>query len=229
MHACGVLNMGHQKLLEVCKPGVPEISIYTEVTKVMMGKIFQDIPEANTMVTKFIAGVWPPSISHDPHQVPKPLTLMEEGGPHVSIIAGQVDGYGVELERTFFLGNVPEHTKKPFVVMMEARATAYEMSKPGAVLSDIDAKVRKVISDAGYADNILHRTGHGFGITGHEAPFVALGDDRELAPGMLISIEPGIYIPGVGGFRHSDTVLITEEGPVCLTEAPENLEELTFG
>ena len=228
VHACGVLDMGHQKLLEVCKPGVPEISIYTEVTKVMMGKIFQDIPEANTMVTKFIAGVWPPSISHDPHQVPKPLTLMEEGGPHVSIIAGQVDGYGVELERTFFLGSVPENTKKPFHIMMDARATAFEMSKPGAVLSDIDAKVRKVISDAGYADNILHRTGHGFGITGHEAPFVALGDDRELEPGMLISIEPGIYIPGVGGFRHSDTVLITEEGPACLTEAPEDLEELTF-
>ena len=229
VHACGILNMGHQKLLDICRPGVPEIAIYSEVTKVMMGKIFQDIPEANTMVTKFITGVWPPSISHDPHQIPRPLTPMEMGGPHVSIIAGQVDGYGVELERTFYLGNVPENTKKPFAVMMDARSTAYEMSQPGNVLSDIDAKVRKVITDAGYADHILHRTGHGFGITGHEAPFVALGDDRELAPGMLISIEPGIYIPGVGGFRHSDTVLITEDGPLRLTEAPESLEELTFG
>jgi Xaa-Pro dipeptidase len=228
VHACSILNMGHQKLLDICRPGVPEVSIYSEVTKAMMGKTFQDIPEANMIVTKFIAGVWPPSISHDPHRVPKPLTPMEEGGPHVSIITGQVDGYGVEIERTFFLGNVPENTKKPFQIMMDARATAYEMATPGTVLSDIDVRVRNVFSYAGYAGNILHRTGHGFGITGHEGPFVAIGDDRELAPGMLISIEPGIYIPGVGGFRHSDTVLITEEGPLSLTKAPETLEELTF-
>ena len=88
--------------------------------------------------------------------------------------------------------------------------------------------MRDVITDAGYGDNIIHRTGHGMGITGHEAPYVALGDDRQLVPGMIISIEPGIYIEGVGGFRHSDTVLITDTGNVKLTEAPETLDELTI-
>jgi Xaa-Pro dipeptidase len=229
VHACGILNLGHQKLLEVCKPGVPEIAIYNNVVGSMMGHIFQDIPDANTIVTKFLAAVWTPSISHDPHLIPTPMTLMEEGGPHVSIIAGQVDGYGVELERTFFLGKVPEHAKRPFEVMLKARQTAYDMAKPGTVLAEIDESVRRVIIGAGYGDYILHRTGHGFGITGHEAPFVALGDERELAPDMIISIEPGIYIPGEGGYRHSDTVWITEEGPVRLTEAPESLEGLTFG
>jgi Xaa-Pro dipeptidase len=109
---------------------------------------------------------------------------------------------------------------------MQARAKAYELSKPGAVLSEIDRAARQIIIDAGYGDNILHRTGHGLGITGHEAPYLALGDDRELVSGMLISIEPGIYIEGLGGFRHSDTVLITEAGPVSLTKAPETLDEL---
>ncbi len=153
---------------------------------------------------------------------------MEEGGPHVSGVGGQIDGYGVELERTFFLGSVPEKAKDPFKVMMEGRALAYEQVKPGANMSEIDASVKKIYEKAGYSDNLLHRTGHGFGITGHEGPYIALGYDHELAPGMLISIEPGIYIQGIGGFRHSDTVLVTDDGYVKLTDAPDSLEDLTI-
>ncbi len=228
VHACGIINEGHRKLLETARPGVLELMIYSEVQRIMMEKVIADIPDANFMVSKLNGAVWPPAISHDPHLVPTPFMAMEEGGPHVSGVGGQVDGYGVEIERTFFLGSVPENAKKPFEVSMAARAKAYELAKPGAVLSKIDEAVRKVIIDAGYGDNILHRTGHGFGITGHEAPYVALGDDRELVSGMLISVEPGIYIKGTGGFRHSDTVLITETGNLSLTEAPETLEELVI-
>ena len=112
--------------------------------------------------------------------------------------------------------------------MFEARARAYELARPGADMSEIDVAVRKLIGDRGYGDRILHRTGHGFGITGHEAPYLAEGYHRDLEPGMLISIEPGIYIPSLGGFRHSDTVLITENGCASLTHAPETLEELTI-
>ena len=228
VHACTIINEGHEKVLDLCRPGAILISIYGDAVRAMMGKVLTDIPEANLIVTRFLAAVWPPSISHDPHRIPKPFMPMEEGGPQVTIVGGQVDGYGVEVERTFFLGNVPEGAKKPFDVMMEARDRAYELSIPGAVLSEIDNEVRKIIIDAGYGDNILHRTGHGLGITGHEAPYLALGDERELVPGMLISIEPGIYIEGVGGFRHSDSVLITDDGPLKLTEAPEDIEELTI-
>ena len=228
VHASAVVNFGHAKLLEVTRPGVLEIAIYGEVVRAMMGKVLTEIPEANLIVSRFVGAVWPPSISHDPHRVPTPYLPMEQGGPHVSIVTAQADGYGMEMERSFFLGNVPEDARKPFAVMMEARALAYELAKPGAVLSDIDRQVRKVIIDAGYEKYILHRTGHGLGITGHEAPYLALGDDRKLEPGMLISIEPGIYIPGKGGFRHSDSVLITGTGNVRLTEAPDGLEQLTI-
>ena len=99
---------------------------------------------------------------------------------------------------------------------------------PGARFSEVDKKVRKIIIDAGYENYILHRTGHGMGITGHEAPFLAVGDDRQIVPDMIISIEPGIYIEGQGGFRHSDTVLITETGNVRLTRTPDTLSELTI-
>ena len=228
VHACRVVSSGHEKLLEICRPGVPELILYSQVSQAMMGKIISDIPDANMIVSRAMGAVWPPALSHDPHLIPTASTLMEEGGPHVSIVFAQVDGYGVELERTFFLGVVPEKAKAPFEVMLEARALAYGLAKPGAIMSEIDKAVRKVIADGGYGDRILHRTGHGFGITGHEAPYLAEGYDRELAPGMLISIEPGIYIPGLGGFRHSDTILVTDDGCVRLTQAPERLEELTL-
>jgi Xaa-Pro dipeptidase len=227
-HAAGISDLGHAKLLEVTRPGTLLIAIYGEVVRAMMGKTLTDIPEANLIVSRFLGAVWPPSISHDPHRVPGPYLPMEEGGPHVSIVTAQVDGYGMEVERTFFLGSVPEAAKKPFETMVEARALGYELAVPGARLDEIDRKVRKVIIDAGYEKNILHRTGHGLGITGHEGPYLALGDERALVPGMVISIEPGIYIPGLGGFRHSDSVLITGEGNVRLTNTPDTLQELTI-
>ncbi|MHA2129240.1 MAG: M24 family metallopeptidase [Promethearchaeota archaeon] len=207
VHACKVVNKG---------------------PNAMMSKIVQDIPNVNHRVTSTTAAVWPPSISHDPHLIPHVFKHMEEGGPHVSIVSAQVDGYGVEVERTFFLGKVPENTLKPFKTTIAARALAYEHLRPGIVMSEIDKKVQKFIRQNGYGDYILHRTGHGFGITGHEAPYLAEGYDRKLEPGMIVSVEPGIYIPGIGGFRHSDTVLITQDGYQKLSKAPESLEELTI-
>ena len=228
VHACQIINMGHEKVLETCRPGVLEGQIYSAVSQMMMAKILGDIPEANIVVSRAVAAVWPPKLSHEPHIVPTFFTAMEESGPHVSIVFAQVDGYGVEIERTFFLGSVPEKARAPFDAMFEARALAYERARPGANMGEIDRAVRQVIIDRGYGDRILHRTGHGFGITGHEAPYLADGYDRELVPGMLISIEPGIYIPGLGGFRHSDTVLVTDNGCTSLTRAPETLKELTI-
>lgn len=228
VHACRVINKGHKELLKMCQPGVHEFAIYQKITGIMTSKIITDIPNANFMVCKTTAAVWPPSFSHDPHIIPKIFAQMEEGGPHVSIVYAQVDGYGVEIERTFFLGNVPENTKKIFEVMFNAREYAYSMLQPGVLMSEIDKKVRKFITDKGYGDFIIHRTGHGLGITGHEAPFLAEGYDRILEPNMLISVEPGIYIPNLGGFRHSDSVLITEDGFIKLSKAPETIEELTI-
>jgi len=126
------------------------------------------------------------------------------------------------------LGTVPDRAKKVFDVTMEARSKAFELIKPGVRAEEVDRKVLSIIEDAGFGNNILHRTGHGFGITGHEPPWVALGSENVLTKNMVISIEPGIYIEGVGGFRHSDTVLVTDNGCVSLTEYPDSLDELTL-
>ncbi len=226
VHACKIINRGHKELLKICRPGVPEFALYQKVTGFMTSKIVTDIPGANFIVCKTVGAVWPPSFSHDPHIIPKLFAEMEEGGPHVSIVYAQVDGYGVEIERTFFLEYVPEKAKKPFEAMFQARELAYSLLKPGTNMGEIDTKVRKFITEKGYGEYIIHRTGHGLGITGHEAPYLAEGYDRLLEPNMLISVEPGIYIPGIGGFRHSDTVLITDDGYVKMTKAPEELDDL---
>ena len=111
---------------------------------------------------------------------------------------------------------------------MAARARAFERTRPGALMSDVDQGVRDVFASFGYEEALLHRTGHSFGVTGHEGPFLAVSYEREIEPGMFFSIEPGIYLRGVGGFRHSDTVLVTETGNVGVTQAPDDLESLVF-
>ena len=228
VHACKVINAGHKRLLKIIRPGMMLFELYNQVSGYLMAKVVGDMKNLNPLVSRVMAVVLPPSLSYDPHNFTDVFLKMEEGGPHVSGVGGQVDGYGVEIERSFFLGTVPEKAKDPFDAMMEGRALALEQAKPGANFSEIDVAVRKILKDRGYADKILHRTGHGLGITGHEGPYLAAGYDRKIEPGMIISIEPGIYIRELGGFRHSDTILITDDGNVSLTKAAETLEDLTI-
>ena len=141
------------------------------------------------------------------------------------MINGTLNGYGTEIERTVFLGHVPHDAQKPFEVMMATREKALELVVPGNVMHDVDYACNSIFRDEDY---LLHRTGHSIGVTGHEAPFLAEGYPRVIEPGMLFTIEPGVYIPGIGGFRHSDTVLVTEEGNVSLTPVASSLEEMTL-
>ena len=98
----------------------------------------------------------------------------------------------------------------------------------GASCSEIDDKVLTYLEKKGYAEQLLHRTGHGFGITVHESPWIARGSGHVLKENMVISMEPGIYFQGKGGFRHSDTVLVTRNGYDVLTGFPTDLESLTL-
>ncbi len=220
-YASAVVKEGLKKVFELSKPGTQELVIYSEGVRQMMGKIIMEIPNLNMLVTKCLCIVWPKTLSAQPHSVPGLFDILEKGGPNVSIVTAQADGYSAELERTYFFGEIPEEAKAPFKAVMEARALAYKLVKPGVRAAEVDKAVLKAIRDQGYGDNILHRTGHGFGITGHEPPWVAIGSEEVLEKNMVISIEPGIYIQGIGGFRHSDTVLVTDKGCVSLTQWPD--------
>lgn len=225
-YASTIVDAGLAKCLELSKPGANELTLNSESVRQMMGLVIFELPHANLLASKFTCAVWPKSLSAQPHSVPGLFDLLEEGGPNVIISVAQADGYSAEVERTYFLGTITDEARRAFDACMEARALAYDLIKPGVRAADVDDAVLKVIEKKGYGQAILHRTGHGFGITGHEPPWIALGSEDVLEKNMVVSIEPGIYLPEVGGFRHSDTVLVTETGCLSLTKSPDRLEDL---
>ncbi len=105
--------------------------------------------------------------------------------------------------------------------MREAQQAAIATVAPGVPLEDVDRTARQIIADAGYGEYFVHRTGHGLGLESHEAPYLREGATEPMLPGMVVSIEPGIYIEGIGGVRHSDTVAVTETGRDVFTRLPK--------
>ncbi|HSR30574.1 MAG TPA: Xaa-Pro peptidase family protein [Anaerolineae bacterium] len=227
-YACDIASSAHKRLLDGAQPGRTLPQVASELSGVMMARILQDYPSTNLLATRLSVLFQPSSVSHDPHNFTDVNMAMEAGGPHVSIINCVVNGYGAEIERTFFLGHVPERAREPFEVMMAARRLAFELTVPGYIMGEVDRRVNEVFKKAGYDEFLLHRTGHGMGVTAHEAPFLAEGYDRVIEPGMFFTIEPGIYLPGVGGFRHSDTLMTTESANLILTDGPVELEDVTL-
>ncbi len=219
--SCAMLN-----LLDSATIGLSLSEVMSSGKAVMLSRLIADNPSINPLATRADALFQPPRYSDDPHNFTDLAMRMEDGGPHVSLVNAVLNGYGSEIERTFFLGHIPEQAKRPYEVMMKGRDMAFDLAKPGTPMCDVDRAVNVLFRDEGFADNLLHRTGHGMGVTAHEAPFLAEGDPRVLEPGMSLTIEPGIYLAGVGGFRHSDTILITTTGNVTLTDGPISLEEL---
>jgi Xaa-Pro aminopeptidase len=140
----------------------------------------------------------------------------------------RVNGYAAECERTFFLASPDGRPREMFAAMQAARRRAFEIIKPGVRCADVDAAAMEYLKASGYSEFLLHRTGHGIGQGNHEGPWVAEGGEHVLAENMVISVEPGIYIPDIGGVRHSDTVLVTKNGYECLTTYPDDLASLTI-
>ncbi|MFQ6068207.1 MAG: M24 family metallopeptidase [Candidatus Bathyarchaeia archaeon] len=151
---------------------------------------------------------------------------MRDGDVLVTGAGADVGGYSCELERTMILGEPTLKQQKYFEVMLKAQEEAFKALKPGAKCSSVDKATAKVFKKAGFHRLMRHHTGHGLGLEGHEPPWLDVGNDAVLKPGMIISCEPGIYELGFGGFRHSDTVLITEDGAEILTYYPRDLESL---
>lgn len=229
IYSSNIANKAMEKLLKMAKPGLSALSVHSKLTKLMSLQVLADNPEMNALATNIAAIVQPPNVSHDPHNFTNLMDMdMAYGGPHISIINGTMNGYGTEVERTFFLGKVPEKAVKPYQVMMEARQLCFDMCKPGVDMHDVDSKVFELFSKHGYGENIVHRTGHSIGVTGHEGPFLAKGFHYEIQENMLFTVEPGIYIEGIGGFRHSDTVLITSNGCQSLTPIKDSLSDMTL-
>lgn len=162
-----------------------------------------------------------------PHLI---TTTRRLGRPDLAIHSRQVavDGERAELERTFAIGSMDAETRRVFDAAEEAQRAAIAAIRPGVPMREVDAAAREVIQAAGYGEYSIHRTGHGLGIEAHEAPYIRWDVADPMEAGMVVSIEPGIYIPGLRGARHSDTVVVTATGHETITEAPIGADNLTF-
>ena len=162
-----------------------------------------------------------------PHALAMNATFMP-GDVLVTGASAAMWGYQAELERTLIVGPASEEQRRFFGHMVAAQEVAFEALKPGARCSDVDRAVRRYYTDHGLMPYWKHHTGHGIGLRYHEGPFLDIGDDTVLQPGMVLTVEPGLYVEGLGGFRHSDTVAITQEGMALITYYPRDLESLTI-
>jgi Xaa-Pro dipeptidase len=206
-------DMGLDLLFEASYHGATAAEGFAQ-TRHVTAQIIRDLDDWEPLTTKVIMATWAAPWSAMPHCIPYLNDRLCEG-PHVGLVLTRVNGYAAESERTYFTKEPSQQTRSVLRLMERARELAFGMIKPGMPCGEIDAKVNEFLRAEGYKseNQRLHRTGHGFGLGNHEAPWLAEGSTDRLEANMVISIEPGIYLEGLGGFRHSDTVLVTVKDP----------------
>ncbi|ELY67108.1 M24 family metallopeptidase [Natrinema versiforme] len=132
--------------------------------------------------------------------------------------------YPGDQTRTIVVGEPPAEYERVHDIVRQAQQAAVDAIEPGVTAGSVDRAAREVIEDAGYGDAFVHRTGHGVGLEVHEPPYIVAGNDRELEPGMVFSVEPGIYLEGEFGVRIEDLVVVTEDGAERLNDTPRGWE-----
>ena len=145
-------------------------------------------------------------------------TRLKDGDMVICDVGLMWKRYCSDMTRTFFFGNVSDEQKKVHAIVSAANRAGIAACRPGVKMKDIDRAARKVIEDAGYGPYFIHRTGHGIGLDVHEFPDCSATSETIAKPGMVFSVEPGIYLPGKFGVRVEDLVAITEDGCEVLTE-----------
>lgn len=157
-----------------------------------------------------------------PHAEPRHEPVVE--GTLITIDMGaRLDGYCSDCTRTFATGTVSEELEEIYDLVARAQLAGLEEVAPGRSGRDIDAAVRQLIADAGHGEHFQHGLGHGVGLDIHEDPRLSMTSTATLEPGMVVSVEPGVYVPGLGGVRIEDLVVVTDEGCERLTGYPKEL------
>ena len=161
------------------------------------------------------------------HAVAHNITF-EPGDVLVTETSAPIFGYNAELERAMIVGAPTDEMRRLHDHTVAAQQVAFGAFRPGVTCADVDRAVMSYLEDNGLLPYWRQHTGHGIGLRNHEAPFLDVGDHTPIEPGMVFTIEPGLYSPEIGGFRHSDTIVVTPDGIDVLTEYPRDLESLTI-
>ncbi|MCJ7695883.1 MAG: Xaa-Pro peptidase family protein [Anaerolineaceae bacterium] len=163
--------------------------------------------------------------SANPHAVPSDRKL-QEGDLLLFDWGATKEGYFSDITRTFTVGQVDPELIKIGEIVMKANEAGRKSCRAGMSAGEVDIVSRSVIENAGYGEYFIHRTGHGLGLEAHEAPYLFTENDQVLEEGMTFTIEPGIYLPGRGGVRIEDDVVVTQSGFECLTDLPRQVLSL---
>jgi Xaa-Pro dipeptidase len=151
-----------------------------------------------------------------------------EGDLLVTETSAPIWGYNAELERAMVIGSPTDEMRRLFDHTVAAQQVAFDALRPGVTCADVDNAVLAYFEQNDVLPYWRQHTGHAIGLRNHEAPFLDVGDHTRIEPGMVFTIEPGLYSDEVGGFRHSDTVAVTPDGIDVLTSYPRDLESLTI-
>ncbi|MGW5359761.1 M24 family metallopeptidase [Actinopolymorpha pittospori] len=213
--AGAAIDRVHARIGEWLRPGRTEAEVGRDIYDAI-------IAEGHVQVDFVIVGSGPNSASPH-HEVSD--RVIQAGEPVVVDIGGtNAAGYCSDETRTYAVGGpVPEEFIRFYDVLQRAQEAACAHVRPGVTAESVDAVARDIITEAGYGDAFIHRTGHGIGMEGHEDPYIVAGNTLPLEPGMAFSVEPGIYFEGRHGARIEDIVVVTETGVEALNLRPHDL------
>ncbi len=225
LEAGRLASLGVGASLAALRPGITEIGIDGVGNDAILEEVSAKHPGAT--LDLFAMSPTGPVRTVMPH-VFSNTRAMEKGDILIHSRQVALNGYRGESERTCFLGKPNARQSETFELMREAQLAGLAALKPGVPMKDVDKASRQVFQKAGLGDYFLHRTGHGLGLSVHEPPFLRFDEDMLVEEGMVFTVEPAVFIPGLGGFRHSDTAIVTKTGNRITTEHPNDIESMTF-
>lgn len=202
----------HAQVPQLLRPGRTEREVAADLSRLIL--------EEHEKVDFVIVGSGPNGAN--PHHEFSDRILGLGDMVVVDIGGSLQSGYHSDCTRTYVVGG-PGAVPRMYQVLYDAQAAAVRTVRPGVTAESVDAAAREVISAAGFGEFFIHRTGHGIGLSLHEEPFIVAGNTMELLPGMVFSVEPGIYIPGECGARIEDIVAVTEDGCELINNRPREL------
>lgn len=218
--AVALADETYEYLCEYIRPGLTEREVAWEA------EVYMRQWGAEKIAFDFIMAGGPNGAM--PHATATERAL-REGEPVVMDIGARVEGYNSDLTRTIYLGEPEARFQDIYALVRRAQEKALEGIRAGIKGREADGLARQVIEEAGYGEYFGHGLGHGVGLAVHEKPTATKGSEDELQPGMILTVEPGIYIPGWGGVRIEDMVVIREEGVEVLAKAPKEPTLLSRG
>jgi Xaa-Pro aminopeptidase len=226
-------QVAHDILLENVRPGSSDVLVglrtsFEALSRMLrrLGRRYRQLKWGlSPVVVGFRGQVGPESAI--PHAVFAKRKI-RKGDVLVTEAGVEIGGYTSELERTVIVGKASSKSRRYFQVMLTAQSAALKAFKAGVSCSRVDDVARGAVETSGLSNCLRHHTGHGIGLDGHEPPWLDPGDRTVMRAGMVFSCEPGLYVPGYAGFRHSDTIVVTRSGMDFITEYPRELEEMTI-